>query len=221
MLLQNETDINKKDRDDQNALISVSLAGNQQIAELLLANGADARAEGKKYGSALQAASVRGHAHMVKLLLNDAELDSGGGQFGTALQAASLRGHVDVVRILLDGGAAVNDLGGLYKTSPQLTQTAKRPSQGISQVFKFLVEKQRSTDQAEVLSCGDVPSPDRNFEALVQVLLDKRLDFNIQAAGFGTALQAASRGGHENVVRILLDRGADVNVEGGAYGTAL
>jgi ankyrin repeat protein len=38
---------------------------------------------------------------------------------------------------------------------------------------------------------------------------------------YGSALQAASAGAHENVVRMLLDRGADVNSQGGEHGSAL
>ncbi|KAI9752528.1 MAG: hypothetical protein M1815_000437, partial [Lichina confinis] len=37
----------------------------------------------------------------------------------------------------------------------------------------------------------------------------------------GTALQAASHGGHAKVVGQLLQAGADVNLQGGEYGTAL
>ncbi|KAF2186078.1 hypothetical protein K469DRAFT_574043, partial [Zopfia rhizophila CBS 207.26] len=39
---------------------------------------------------------------------------------------------------------------------------------------------------------------------------------------YGTALKAASDGGHEKVVEMLLSNGADVNAQGGSYeGTAL
>ncbi|KZP03687.1 hypothetical protein FIBSPDRAFT_968780 [Athelia psychrophila] len=44
-----------------------------------------------------------------------------------------------------------------------------------------------------------------------------------QALGgrYGTALQAASYEGHNDVVRLLVDHGADVNIQGGHYGSAL
>jgi ankyrin repeat protein len=55
----------------------------------------------------------------------------------------------------------------------------------------------------------------------VQLLLNHKADVNAQGGLYGTALQAASCGGHEAVVQLLLDYKADVNAQGGHYGTAL
>ncbi|KIM27833.1 hypothetical protein M408DRAFT_159771 [Serendipita vermifera MAFF 305830] len=38
---------------------------------------------------------------------------------------------------------------------------------------------------------------------------------------YGSALQAASSGGCEQIVRLLLDNGADANAQGGYYGDAI
>ena len=46
-------------------------------------------------------------------------------------------------------------------------------------------------------------------------------DVNTRGGQFGTALQAASYGGHEKVVQILLEKGADINVQGGQFGNVL
>jgi len=51
-------------------------------------------------------------------------------------------------------------------------------------------------------------------------LLDKGADVNTQGGLYGSALQAASSGGHKGVVQMLLAKGADVNAQGGEYGSA-
>ena len=60
----------------------------------------------ERFGSALQAASLRGHKKVAQTLLeNDADVNSGSGMFGSALQAASQECHGAVVQMLLEKGA--------------------------------------------------------------------------------------------------------------------
>jgi len=69
--------------------------------DTLLARGADVNAQGGIYGTALQAASERGHCEVVHTLLaRGADVNAQGGLYGTALQAASERGHCEVVEML-------------------------------------------------------------------------------------------------------------------------
>ena len=44
---------------------------------------------------------------------------------------------------------------------------------------------------------------------------------NRQGGWYGSALQAASYGGHESIVSLSLEEGAEVNMEGGRHGSAL
>jgi ankyrin repeat protein len=50
---------------------------------------------------------------------------------------------------------------------------------------------------------------------------ERRSLINAQGGEYGSALQAASRGGHDEVVQMLIDAGDDVNAQGGHYGNAL
>ncbi|KAJ7872996.1 hypothetical protein B0H13DRAFT_1723593, partial [Mycena leptocephala] len=69
--------------------------------------------EGGHYGTALHAASARGHKGIILALLNKgANINAEGGDWGTALQAASARGYEVIVMVLLEKGANVNAEGG-------------------------------------------------------------------------------------------------------------
>ena len=60
-----------------------------------------------------------------------------------------------------------------------------------------------------------------NNEKVVQLLIDKGADVNVQGGYYGNALQAASYRIHELLVQLLVGNGADVNAQGGHYDNAL
>jgi hypothetical protein len=53
------------------------------------------------------------------------------------------------------------------------------------------------------------------LSTITKLLLGRGDDVNAEGGEYGSALQAASWGGHEQVVTMLLDKGADVNAHGG------
>ena len=55
----------------------------------------------------------------------------------------------------------------------------------------------------------------------VQELLRRGADVNAHGGYYGSALQAASHGGHLEIVRMLVEKDADINAQGGYYGNAL
>jgi len=217
-LLDSGVEIDAKDGSIETALSRACSAGYEDIVELLLGRGADRQVQGKKYGTALQAASLHGHREVVMRLLDGVHIDAESGQFGTALQAASLRGHDKVVRVLLDQGAQVNALGGEYAETQELSSSKPDNPSGVRTVIEFLLKEQARLETTVSMRSK---SPPMYHETIVQLLLDGRIDINIQKEGFGPALHAASRGGHESIVRTLLDVGADITAEGGSYGSAI
>ena len=83
----------------------------QPIARLLLHRGAEINACGV-FGDALQAAAMKGHTTVVKLMINeDANVNQQSGFYGTALQAAAYHGQHGAVKLLLDAGADVHATG--------------------------------------------------------------------------------------------------------------
>ena len=94
-------------------LYYASIAGLTEASYALLEMGADADAQGGKYGYALQAASHGGHEAIAKLLIEKgADVNRHGGKYGNALQAASYEGHEAIAKLLIEKGADVNRQGG-------------------------------------------------------------------------------------------------------------
>jgi len=90
-------------------LYYASLGGLAEASQQMLASGADVNAQGGRYGNALQAASVKSHEGIVKLLLEkSADVNAQGGNYGNALQAASAKSHEGIVKLLLEKSADVN-----------------------------------------------------------------------------------------------------------------
>ncbi|KAK6342428.1 hypothetical protein TWF718_007829 [Orbilia javanica] len=93
-----------------------------QVAEILLAAGADVNAQGGRYGNVLQAAAIGtatgatpiGHRIVAKLLKAKVDVNARGGPYGNALQAVicnCTRYTSSVVRTLLEHGADVDAPG--------------------------------------------------------------------------------------------------------------
>ncbi|KAJ7444312.1 ankyrin repeat-containing domain protein [Mycena latifolia] len=110
LLLKHKVEVNAHgNKKYHNALQAASFEGHEDIARMLLSNGADANAEGGEYGSALQAASFQGHENIVQLLLDSgANVNTQGGEYGNALQAAALSNCTNTVHLLLDRGADIS-----------------------------------------------------------------------------------------------------------------
>lgn len=216
-LIERGAETDARDKQMETALIRASSAGHEDIVALLLARRADRSAEGKRFGNALQAACLHGHEAVVDSLVDGIDIEAESGQFGTALQAASLRGHKGVVQTLLRAGAEVNTLGGHYTMTADLYQEEPSVPSRVDKALEFLFHRQAFLER-------EIPDedPSERFkeELTVGRLIDEGIDINVSKIGFGSALQAASRGGHEAVATVLLNHGADVHVEGGTYGSA-
>jgi ankyrin repeat protein len=118
-LIEQRVDVNAKGVDGTTALHQAVLADRRDIAEMLLAAGADAKA-GDRYGvTPLYLACVNGNAALVEKLLEagaDANAVDPAGE--TALMTAARTGIPAAMRVLLDRGARVD------ARDPEFQQTA-------------------------------------------------------------------------------------------------
>lgn len=80
--------------------------GHKSTADLLLDKGANANTTSMSCGTALYAASIAGHEHIVRSLIqHNADVNAHSGGYSTPLQAATKKGHVKIVDLLRAAGA--------------------------------------------------------------------------------------------------------------------
>ena len=90
-------------------LMRVIGEGHAEIAQLLVAHGADPNAKGFSGETALTIAAEHGHVEIVKILLDrGADMNAKTNHGDTALHYGSEYGHRDVVKVLLDAGVDMN-----------------------------------------------------------------------------------------------------------------
>lgn len=147
-------------------------------------------------GNPLYYASMGGLIYAAQeLLKGGADVNARGGPYGNALHAACQNGHKKLVAILLDNDADVDSRGNL--------------------VERFSGEMGPVTPLYSAVIKKDLE--------IVELLVEKGADPNIQEGHFGNVLQAACNNDKASVplARMLLENGADVNAQSPTFGDAL
>ncbi|UKZ91839.1 uncharacterized protein TrAFT101_006809 [Trichoderma asperellum] len=204
---------------------------NVELIKYLLNLGADPNAQGRRFGTALQAAcnsasliNKKEFAEVIKLLIDQgADVSIQGGEYGTALQAACGNCHVPnyIVQMLLEKGADVNAQGGEYGNALQAACIATFDQARNLEVLQMLLNH-----GADVHATGGYygtvlqAACAIQYRDIVRFLINHGVAVNAQGGRYGTALQAACAVGDSWIAQLLLDNGADVNLEGGYHGTA-
>lgn len=240
LLLQRGADVNAH-RGKASTLQVASAEGHVRVVQSLLAHGADVNAKGGKdnlHISALQAACGGGHLEVVELLLTSgADVNLRGAQWVSALQTASQVGCDKIVQLLLEAGADINapaikNCGEALDAAFDKEDDDCNFHRDRENVVLLLLERcdglgvhdrRYGNLLHKAAEAGFEKVVKRLFSTGVEIIAreDRGPDLNALGAVYGSALQAASRNGHDNIVQLLLDRGADANVEGGWYIRAL
>lgn len=152
--------------------------GHEDIVRLLLRAGASVRAEAVPWlKSPLEEATKANNETIIRLLIDNGAYIDFNEWCGTALHIASHGGFESLVRMFLEKGVDVES-----RAASEITPLILASAAGHDSVVRLLL--QRGANPRSVTSIDSVSY--------------------YHATQFGTALQAAAYGSHENVVRLLL-----------------
>jgi len=213
LLKDNPDLVFSKDNKGMSPLHWAAQAGHKDVAELLLAKGADVNAMDNEGRMPLHLAGRQGRRDVTELLLaNGADVNAKNNDGRTPLHLAASMGRQDIVILLLANKADVN-----AKTTDGQTPLHLAASMGRQDIVNLLL-----ADKADVnakTTDGQTPLHQAAREGhwgVTHLLLANGADVNAKGNDGWTALMWASDNGHIDVVQALLANGADVNAKIGA-----
>jgi ankyrin repeat protein len=216
------------------ALCLAVAQGRTEIAEDLLAAGADPNASVESKPPALVLAVQLGDLELTKLLLaHGGKVNEAGTPRTNALVVACRQRRLDLVRLLIDSGADVNVF--THTTYVQGSDPTKRHEYDTPYLTAVRAKEPEITKMLLVAGVnlqaklGDVRHGDlavhaaaivRDFDTVDELL---KLGFNINAKDHRgrTPLMAVVEDQYSSAIRPLLERGADVALRDPAGRTAL
>lgn len=183
----------------------------ERVVKLLLEASVNVDSKNNHYTrTPLLQAAANGNVAIAKLLLkHGAMVDLKADRGTTPLVSAIERGHEEVVQLLLDNGANMekdcinNEALLLLMTGGERKAMARLRRGGGFDPFK-------TTPLSCAIKFGHV--------AIVQLLLHKGVDINLQDKQGETPLVLAAENGHVAIVQLLLHEGADINLTDGYNG---
>jgi ankyrin repeat protein len=200
-LLEKGVSPNQTGRLDEPLLVSAIRFGQVEVAESLVAAGADVFARGGQLGGdSIWIASAEGHAKILELLLSKAKGDERlQRSLDVAFASAVAGGHLEAIRLLLDAGADANKCD--EKGNTMLLVACLRGLEGIWE----LQMKRPFPEQPG--------RPKTDWPKVVEALLKAGANPNFQTKEGVSALMAAASRGLREVCIVLINSGADPNLK--------
>jgi len=167
--------------------------GHKEVAQLLIAKGADVNAKDTRGRTPIDLAINQGRKEIVKLLLSKG--------CDVSLHTAAYLGDLQRVEKFIDGGANVD-------ANDQKGQTALHYAAKAGQIA---VAKLLIANGADVNAGESTPLQEAAYHSkeMVELLLAKGADIN---TGKWPALHSALDAGRFDIVELLLAKGADANI---------
>jgi len=172
--------------------------GHRQLAELLLAKGADPESADALGTTPLRIAAISGHEEVAEALI-----DSGA---KADIFVASAFGDVERVRSLLQEDPA--RANARHRSTP-LHVAAER---GHMEVIEFLLAAGADVNAGMLEGTPVHGAAAQGHKAAVELLLAGGADVNVRDWDGWTPLHCAAYYGHRDIAELLLARGADLDV---------
>ncbi|MCJ1464534.1 hypothetical protein MMC07_003147 [Pseudocyphellaria aurata] len=238
-LLEHRANVNLTGGLHRRPLNVAAYFGHLEVVQLLLQKDVDVDPdEDYRYGSALGAASRKGHHDIVRLLLGKGwKVNRKIKIYGSALVAAATYGHSEVVQALLENNLDVTSREQALEIASkngkiEVVKTLLENSHYLRHQKAFQLAASHGRDDIlellqphginpELLNTALYEASDHEHESTVGLLLKFGAHSDAEGQEYGTALTAAAYDGSDGIVQILLENGANVNKQGGSYGNAL
>lgn len=231
-LLQTKTDVNAPQADGATALQWAAYRDDLELADLLIAAGANPKLANREGATALQLASLHGSPAMIeKLIKAGADPNERGLHDETPLMFAARNGSLQALDVLLQHGAQVNAKESLRGTTPLMWAV----EQGHTDALKLLIQHGADVTVASsfdskggtaylaptVKGRANQEKNFRRFRGDPKTGEISAKDAEALAAAFGvpknskggglTALVLAAREGYLDCAKLLVEAHADVN----------
>jgi ankyrin repeat protein len=208
MILEKPELVQAKDNAGRTPLHLAANAGDKDLFDFLVSQGADIKAKTNAGTTALHYAANGGNMEIIRALIEGgADVKARNNQGLSPLQSAAQGGRLEAVKLLVEKGASAGDKNKAGKTALFLAAEA-----GKKDVVDYLLilgpadPRQKSPAGESMLHFAA-----RNGWAdLAGRLLDRDADPDAATVYGDFPLLLAVRSGSSDCVRLLLDRGADI-----------
>ena len=227
LLLANgaKSSLNAQDDNGMSAFLWVCRNGYVDIAELLLANGADLGVTDNNSTSVLVWAMKSKDLDIVHFLLeNGMEVNNEG---ESMMLLASQTGHLEIIKRFVENGMSV-DFRGLDEGRTALMWASLGGHTNHIKIMQYMLKQGANVNEVDndnqsalLIACEYGNMSPYMREAVIELLLKHGADVDQQSFKRWTALMRASLNGHIGVARILLQYNPQVNLKDSEGFTAL